>query len=59
MGGFISLYALFAQRAVFGLAGVMSPSVRWADYRIWVEGGRSFTRDERAEKGESIATIAI
>ena len=34
MGGLISLYALFAQRAVFGLAGVMSPSVRWSDFRI-------------------------
>src|SRR3990172_7688630 len=34
MGGLISLYALFAQRAVFGLAGVLSPSVRWSDFRI-------------------------
>lgn len=34
MGGLISLYALFGQRAVFGLAGVMSPSVMWSDYRI-------------------------
>jgi predicted alpha/beta superfamily hydrolase len=34
MGGLISLYAMFAQRAVFGLAGVMSPSVTWDDYHI-------------------------
>ena len=34
MGGLISLYALFAQRAVFGLAGVLSPSVVWSNYRI-------------------------
>jgi predicted alpha/beta superfamily hydrolase len=34
MGGLISLYALFGQRAVFGLAGVMSPAVQWSDYRI-------------------------
>jgi predicted alpha/beta superfamily hydrolase len=34
MGGLISLYALFGQRAVFGLIGSMSPSVRWSDYRI-------------------------
>jgi len=34
MGGLISLYALFGQRAVFGLAGVMSPAVHWSDYRI-------------------------
>ncbi len=34
MGGLIALYALFAQRAVFGLIGSMSPSVRWSDYKI-------------------------
>jgi predicted alpha/beta superfamily hydrolase len=34
MGGLISLYALFAQRAVFGLAGALSPSVTWSDYAI-------------------------
>lgn len=34
MGGLISLYALFGQRAVFGMAGVMSPSVAWSDYRV-------------------------
>jgi predicted alpha/beta superfamily hydrolase len=34
MGGLISLYGLFAQRAVFGVAGVMSPSVRWNDFAI-------------------------
>lgn len=34
MGGLIALYALFGQRAVFGLAGVMSPAVQWSDYRI-------------------------
>ncbi|MEP7378976.1 MAG: alpha/beta hydrolase-fold protein, partial [Chloroflexota bacterium] len=34
MGGLISLYALFGQRAVFGLIGSMSPSVRWSDYKI-------------------------
>lgn len=34
MGGLIALYALFAQRAVFGLAGVMSPAVHWSDYRV-------------------------
>ena len=32
MGGLISLYALVAYPAVFGLAGVMSPSLRWNDY---------------------------
>ena len=34
MGGLIALYALFGQRAVFGLAGVMSPAVHWSDYRV-------------------------
>jgi predicted alpha/beta superfamily hydrolase len=34
MGGLISLYALAAYPAVFGLAGVMSPSLAWSDYRI-------------------------
>jgi len=32
MGGLISLHALVAYPAVFGLAGVMSPSLRWNDY---------------------------
>lgn len=34
MGGLIALYALFGQRSVFGLSGVMSPSVAWDDYHI-------------------------
>jgi len=34
LGGLISLYALFAHRAVFGLAGVMSASVRWNDFAV-------------------------
>lgn len=34
MGGLISLYALFGQRAIFGLIGSMSPSVRWCDFKI-------------------------
>ena len=34
MGGLISLYALIAHPQVFGLAGVMSPSVRWNDFGI-------------------------
>jgi predicted alpha/beta superfamily hydrolase len=34
MGGLIALYALFGQRAVFGLSGVMSPAVQWSDYRM-------------------------
>jgi predicted alpha/beta superfamily hydrolase len=34
MGGLIALYALLGQRAVFGLAGVMSPAVHWSDYRV-------------------------
>ena len=33
MGGLISLYALDVPARAFGLAGVMSPSVRWNDYR--------------------------
>jgi predicted alpha/beta superfamily hydrolase len=32
MGGLISLYALMFEPRAFGFAGVMSPSVRWADY---------------------------
>jgi predicted alpha/beta superfamily hydrolase len=32
MGGLISLYALMWVPRAFGFAGVMSPSVRWADY---------------------------
>ncbi|HSH21872.1 MAG TPA: alpha/beta hydrolase-fold protein [Candidatus Caenarcaniphilales bacterium] len=34
MGGLISLYALAAYPEVFGLAGVMSPSLGWNDQRI-------------------------
>lgn len=34
MGGLISLYGLIAQPHVFGLAGVMSPSLRWNDYAV-------------------------
>ena len=34
MGGLISLYALIAYPAVFGLAGVLSPSVHWNDFGI-------------------------
>lgn len=32
MGGLISLYALMFEPRAFGFAGVMSPSLRWADY---------------------------
>jgi predicted alpha/beta superfamily hydrolase len=41
MGGLISLYGLIAFPAVFGLAGVMSPSLVWNDHRIlgMVEAG--------------------
>jgi predicted alpha/beta superfamily hydrolase len=34
MGGLISLYALIGQPHVFGLAGVMSPSIRWNDFAV-------------------------
>ncbi|MDQ3937550.1 MAG: alpha/beta hydrolase-fold protein, partial [Chloroflexota bacterium] len=34
MGGLISLYALLAYGDVFALAGVLSPSLGWSDYRI-------------------------
>ena len=34
MGGLISMYALITYPAVFGLAGVMSPSLRWNDYGV-------------------------
>lgn len=34
MGGLISLYALLAHPDIFGLAGVMSPSLVWNDYRM-------------------------
>ncbi|MBK6709364.1 MAG: alpha/beta hydrolase [Chloroflexi bacterium] len=34
MGGLISLYAFFAHTAVFGFAGVMSPSLWFADYAM-------------------------
>jgi predicted alpha/beta superfamily hydrolase len=34
MGGLISLYALLRHGDVFGLAGVMSPSIVWSDYRV-------------------------
>ena len=34
MGGLISLYALAAHPDVFGLAGVMSPSLSWNDHRM-------------------------
>jgi predicted alpha/beta superfamily hydrolase len=34
MGGLISIYALAAQPAVFALAGVVSPSLRWSNFRI-------------------------
>jgi predicted alpha/beta superfamily hydrolase len=34
MGGLISLYALLAHPDTFGLAGVMSPSLVWKDYRV-------------------------
>lgn len=41
MGGLISLYALMTYPAVFGIAGVMSPSLRWNDYGVLslIEGG--------------------
>lgn len=34
MGGLISLYALLAHGETFGLAGVMSPSLRWNDFAL-------------------------
>ena len=34
MGGLMSLYALAAYPGVFGLAGVMSPSLGWNNYRV-------------------------
>ncbi len=34
MGGLISLYALAAYPGVFGMAGVMSPSLGWSNYRV-------------------------
>lgn len=34
MGGLISIYALIARPEAFGLAGVVSPSLPWSDYRI-------------------------
>jgi predicted alpha/beta superfamily hydrolase len=42
MGGLISLYGLIAHPHVFGLAGVMSPSIVWDDYHVLrlVEEGR-------------------
>lgn len=42
MGGLISLYGLIAHPHVFGLAGVMSPSIVWDDYHALrlVEEGR-------------------
>jgi len=34
MGGLISLYALITRPEVFGLGGVVSPSLPWSNYRI-------------------------
>lgn len=34
MGGLISLYGLGRHGDTFGLAGVMSPSIGWSDYRV-------------------------
>ncbi len=34
MGGLISLYGLLTNAGVFGLAGVMSPSLGWNDYAV-------------------------
>ncbi len=34
MGGLISLYGLLTNPGVFGLAGVMSPSLGWNDYAV-------------------------
>jgi len=34
MGGLISLYGLIAQPDTFGLAGVLSPSIGWSNYRV-------------------------
>lgn len=34
MGGLISMYGLIAHARTFGLAGVMSPSIRWNRYAI-------------------------
>jgi predicted alpha/beta superfamily hydrolase/uncharacterized protein involved in tolerance to divalent cations len=35
LGGLISLYAFFRRPAIFGLAGVFSPSLRWGDGGIF------------------------
>lgn len=42
MGGLISLYGLIAHPRLFGLAGVLSPSIVWDDYHVLrlVEEGR-------------------
>ena len=42
MGGLISLYGPMAHPRVFGMAGVMSPSVRWSRFRIidFIEDGK-------------------
>jgi len=34
MGGLISMYALLNHAEVFGMAGAMSPSIGWSDYRL-------------------------
>ena len=34
MGGLISLYGVVTRRNIFGLAGVISPSLPWSSYRI-------------------------
>jgi predicted alpha/beta superfamily hydrolase len=48
MGGLISLYALAARPATFGLAGAMSPSVIWSGYRIF-----DVLRERSAEFGDA------
>ena len=35
LGGLISLYAIFARSDIFGMAGVVSPSLRWGKHGIF------------------------
>jgi len=48
MGGLISLYALAARPATFGLAGAFSPSVMWSNYRVL-----DVLRERSAEFGDA------
>jgi predicted alpha/beta superfamily hydrolase len=47
MGGLISLYALAAHPGIFGLGGVISPSLRWSNYRIFDVVRNKLPRDAR------------